>query len=108
MGKAIPMGKSRPDSKPYLTIVEGSWKTLVLKAYSEDPDAPYARWFCKVITPMTGEWGDTYIAEIPGEIVQRDPEVPESALPRRFRAAITLSPFVQRALAGALPAKEIK
>ena len=89
MGKAIAMGKSRKDSAPYLTIVEGSWKTLVLKAYSEDPDAKYARWFCKVITPMTGSYGDlgdTYIAEIPGEIVQRDPEVPESALPARFRS----------------------
>jgi len=81
----IAMGKTRKEDAPYITIETPGWGTTkVLKAYSADPDKPFARWFCVVVTDMTGpsgDMGDTYIAEITGRIVQRDPEVPDSAIP---------------------------
>lgn len=85
---ANPMGKARKPADPYLIIVEGTWETRVLKAYSNDPDAKFARWFTAVKTPYTfgsADMGDTYIADIPGEITYRDPAVPDAALPARFR-----------------------
>ncbi len=87
-GKAVPMGRSRDREHPWLTITDGSWTWYVLKAYQTDPDAPYARWFCLVVTPMTGEWGDmgdTYVREVRGYVTQRDPSVPDEALPRHLR-----------------------
>lgn len=89
-GRTVPMGRTRPATEPWLTIVAGTWTWRVLKAYSLDPDAPYARWFCDVRTPYTGrlgDLGDTYIAEVQGVITQRDPAVPDSALPRHLRPA---------------------
>lgn len=86
-GKAVPMGRSRTRENPWITITNGDWTWYVLKAYSADPDAPNARWFCTVVTPYTGEWGDmgdTYVADIDGYITQIDPDVPESALPRHL------------------------
>jgi len=71
-------GKTRPVSNPYETwqSADGSWKWLVLKKY-QSPEAeaknPYARWFCCVITPMTGpsgDWGDTYVKDVVGHAVK--------------------------------------
>lgn len=92
----IPMGKSRKASDPYMTFVYGrhidvlagtAWTTKVLKAYSLDPDAQYARWFCDVETPYTrpgSDMGDTYIAEVEGQLTQLDPSVPLDAIPQRY------------------------
>jgi hypothetical protein len=85
-----PMGKSRPASNPYLTIEHAGWTWRVLKAYSANPDAPYARWFCAVSSPMLSrpddmELGDTYISEIRGRVTGRDSAVPDSALPAHLR-----------------------
>lgn len=85
-GKAVPMGRYRKE--PWLIIDDGSWRTEVLKAYSIDPDAQYARWLCRVITPYTGplgDMGDTYTADVRGWIIFQDPAVPDSALPRHLR-----------------------
>ena len=69
-------GKTRPASNPYETYVSGDWTWKVLKHY-QAPEAeyanPYARVFCLVVTPMTGElgdMGDTYIRDIPGARAQ--------------------------------------
>jgi hypothetical protein len=48
---------------------DGSWTWEVYKKY-QSPEGetknPYARWFCKVKTPIVpeGELGDVYISEI--------------------------------------------
>ena len=81
---AIPMNKSRTPQDPWLTIKDGDWTWRVLRAYSLDPNKPGARWLCDVTSPYTGgmsDIGDTYISDIEGRIVQRDPEVPDSAIP---------------------------
>ena len=86
---ARPMGKTRSADQPWLTVVNGTWTWKVLQAHVNDPDKPYASWFCQVITPMTGasgDWGDTYIADVRGTVVQRDPSVPDSALPSWLRS----------------------
>ena len=88
---AIPMGKTRKVEDPWLTITDGEWEYRVLQAHKKDPDAPYASWFCAVKSPYTfGGWdmGDTYIKDVVasgGWIVQRDPSVPDEALPRALR-----------------------
>jgi hypothetical protein len=46
---------------------DGSWTWFVLKKWQVDDDAPNARWFCNVVTPMVGERGETgdvYVSEI--------------------------------------------
>ena len=92
MGRTIPMGRTRPVEHPWLTITDGEWTWRVLKAYSADPDKPYARWLCDVTSPYTyggSDLGDTYTADIVaggGYIVQRDPEVPDEAIPVRLRS----------------------
>jgi hypothetical protein len=88
MGKAIPMGRTRPASNPWLTITNGDWTWKVLQAHVQDPDQKYASWFCVVTTPYTGslgDMGDTYISEVQGFVTQRDPSVPDEALPRHLR-----------------------
>jgi len=43
------------------------WTWYVRKKWQVDDSKPYARWFCTVVTPMTGprgESGDVYVAEI--------------------------------------------
>ena len=88
MGKAIPMGRTRPFNNPWLTIKDGDWTWKVLQAHVQDPDQKYASWFCAVETPFTApgcDMGDTYIADVTGRIVQRDPSVPDEALPRHLR-----------------------
>jgi hypothetical protein len=61
--------KTRPETDPYETWVshDGSWTWLVLKKWQADDAKPFARWFCKVVTPMTGpsgDLGDVYVSEI--------------------------------------------
>ena len=88
----IPMGKSRTYKNPYL-VVEGQgryagWRWSVLKAYSTNPDAVHARWFCSVESPFLDggrEMGDTYIAEVQGRITFRDPEVSDISIPAHLR-----------------------
>jgi hypothetical protein len=38
----------------------------VRKKWQANDDAPYARWFCDVVTPMcpNGEMGDVYVSEV--------------------------------------------
>ena len=91
---AIPMGKTRPIEKPYLTVTDGRFTFKVLKAYSADPDKPYARWLCEVTSPYTGpigDIGDTYISDVAGVITQRDPDVPDEAMPSHLRKGGTKS-----------------
>lgn len=45
----------------------GDWTWYVLKKWQVNDDAPNARWFCNVVTPMVGpqgETGDVYVSEI--------------------------------------------
>jgi hypothetical protein len=62
--------KMRPKENPYEVWQAGDWTWRVLKKYqSRENEAlnPNARWFCLVITPMTGKYGDmgdVYIREI--------------------------------------------
>lgn len=58
--------KMRPASNPYEVWQAGDWTWNVLKKWQADDDKPYARWFCKVVTPMcpSGELGDVYVSEI--------------------------------------------
>lgn len=85
---ANPMGKTRPASDPYLTVEgRGGFVYKVLRAYSKDPNAQYARWFLATASPYTygsDELGDGYIATVVGKIVQRDPSVPDEALPKHL------------------------
>jgi hypothetical protein len=84
----IPMGKARPVSDPYIVVENGGWVWKVLKAYSADPDKPFARWFCAVSSPFTFggyDMGDTYITDVFGTVTSRDPEVPDSALPLHLK-----------------------
>jgi hypothetical protein len=49
------------------------WTWYVLKKYQGNDDAPYARWFCRVTSPMCpppGEIGDVYVSEIKGNAVR--------------------------------------
>jgi len=88
MGKAIPMGRTRPTSNPWLTIRAGDWTWKVLQAHVSNPDQRYASWLCEVESPYTQgcpDMGDTYIADVVGFIIQRDPEVPDEALPHHLR-----------------------
>jgi hypothetical protein len=80
----IPMNKTRPTDRPYLIVEDGDWTYRVLRAYSKDPNAKFARWFCQVVTPYTGasgDLGDTYVTQVTGKVTYLDPEVPNSALP---------------------------
>lgn len=59
--------KMRPDTNPYEVWQAQDWTWFVLKKWQADDDKPYARWFCKVVTPMTGEsgdLGDVYVADV--------------------------------------------
>jgi hypothetical protein len=85
------MGKTRTKDNAYLVVRDDrmpDWTTYVLKAYTMKPDAPYARWFCLVVTPFTGsmgDMGDTYIEDVRGFIVKRDPAVTDDCLPEHLR-----------------------
>jgi hypothetical protein len=92
------MGKTRDNVHPYIIIAGGGWEWRVMKAYTADPDAQYARWFCAVSSPHTfggADWGDTYISDIlygmsalRARITYLDPTVPESDLPEAMRAGV--------------------
>lgn len=59
--------KTRPDNDPYEIWQHGDWTWYVLKKWQANDDKPYARWFCKVVTPMTGpsgDLGDVYVSDI--------------------------------------------
>ena len=48
---------------------DGSWMYYVLKKYQspeKEAQNPYARWYCKVTSPITpkGEYGDVYVATV--------------------------------------------
>jgi hypothetical protein len=60
-------GKARKVGNPYEVWVSGDWTWNVLKKWQADDSKPYARWFCHVVTPMTGpsgDLGDVYVSEI--------------------------------------------
>ena len=66
-------GKSHKVADPqgsYYKVTSCGWTWYVLKCWG-DPRKPYARAFCRVVTPMTGsrgDLGDVYTADIPGLI----------------------------------------
>jgi hypothetical protein len=66
------MGKTRPEDRPYLVVVNESagWTWKVRKAYQaadKEVGNGFARWFCEVSSPMTGRYpdiGDVYVTEV--------------------------------------------
>ena len=58
--------------KAKAVAVTGGWTWLVLKKWQADDNKPYARWMCKVYTPIVpeGEMGDVYVHEIKSDAVQ--------------------------------------
>ncbi|HMH83666.1 MAG TPA: hypothetical protein VK531_12405 [Gemmatimonadales bacterium] len=63
-----PCAKTRPSDQPYEVwqSFDGSWNWNVLKKWQVDDSKPYARWMCRVVTPIVpeGEIGDVYVSEI--------------------------------------------
>ena len=50
---------------------DGSWRWEVYEKYQKDDDKQYARWFCRVYSPITREQmasgyelGDVYVSEV--------------------------------------------
>ena len=65
--------KTRPVDNPYEVWKAGEWTWNVLKKWQVNDDKPYARWFCQVVTPMTGprgDLGDVYVKDIKGTAVR--------------------------------------
>lgn len=64
------MAKTVKDSAPYAVFQSpDGWTWNVLKVWQADSTRPYARWFCKVVTPMTGrdgDLGDCYVSDVVG------------------------------------------
>lgn len=61
------MLKEVKDGAPYAVFQSlDGWTWNVLKVWQADSTKPYARWLCKVVTPMspTGDWGDVYVSDI--------------------------------------------
>lgn len=61
------MGKTRKPENPYMVLRAGNWEWRVLKSYQGNDGKKFARWFCQVITPMTGrsgDLGDVYVSDI--------------------------------------------
>jgi len=62
--------KTRPINNPYEIWGDSpslpGWTWYVLKKWQADDDAPQARWFCLVKTPIVpeGEIGDVYVKDI--------------------------------------------
>lgn len=85
------LGKTRKADAPYLIYENDAlpgWEWRVLKANVADPHKPFASWFCKVTSPLTGpggDLGDTYVHDVVGSgvprLVFRDPIVPDAAIP---------------------------
>jgi hypothetical protein len=91
-----PMGKFREVTKgqqPYLTVVDeqnayGPTTFKVVKAYTTNPDKPYARVMVLAVSPMTGstgEFGDAYWGDVTGTVTQRDPVVTDDLLPSHLK-----------------------
>lgn len=65
-----PCNKIRPTNNPYEIWGNApslpGWTWYVLKKWSIDENAPFARWFCLVKTPIVpeGEYGDVYVNDI--------------------------------------------
>jgi len=70
-----PCGKTVDRKAAYevWTSADGSWTWYVRKKYSGNDDAPYARWFCDVVSPFAplGESGDVYVSEIKRNATKR-------------------------------------
>jgi hypothetical protein len=86
----LTMGKTRTLKDPYLKVYDGNtgFDYAVLKAYSADPDKPFARWFVAVKSPMTFggyDMGDTYVADVTGTVTFRDPAVSDADLPSHLK-----------------------
>lgn len=62
----------RADAYEVWENARAGWTWYVLKKYDSNDDAPYARWFCSVVTPICpgGEYGDVYVSEIKGNAVR--------------------------------------
>lgn len=66
-------GKTVKRENAYEVWQAGDWTWYVLKKYqspSKEAANQYARWFCLVVTPMTGAYGDlgdVYVREIKGQ-----------------------------------------
>lgn len=59
--------KIRPADKPYEVWAAGGWTWYVLKKWQADDDKPFARWFCRVVTPWSGpagDFGDVYVVDV--------------------------------------------
>lgn len=63
----------KPEKKPIEIWVsgDGEWRWEVLRKYQKPENEaknPYARWLCRVYSPMTGELfpdiGDTYVRDV--------------------------------------------
>lgn len=97
----LAMGKERPVENPYLIIEDkvNGWVYRVLKAYSKDPNKQFARVLANVKSPLNalsanGDLGDTYWANITGEITFRDPVVEDSDIPTHlFTGAVPADPL---------------
>lgn len=66
---------------PYAVFQSGDWTWQVYKSWQVHDDKPYARWFCRVVTPMTGELGDlgdVYVTDVIryGQLVEVDGREP--------------------------------
>jgi hypothetical protein len=85
------MGKTRGVDNPYLVVVNDiGWTYKVLKAYSADPDKPYARWFTDV-HGFGHDMGDTYVADVTGTVTYRDPVVTDADLPSHLKGGPKLA-----------------
>lgn len=60
--------KERSVDDPYeVWANDGGWEWRVLKKWQVDDNKPFARWFCAVRSPFTGESfdiGDVYVKDI--------------------------------------------
>jgi len=88
---AKPMGKRRTPDQPYAIARTGSWEWRILAAYTSDPDAFGARFYCAVSSPHTfggQDFGDVYVSDITSAratLLYVDPDVPASSLPYQLR-----------------------
>lgn len=63
---SVPKAAKRKHKVPLLTLSSGDWTYHVFKI-NRKMDDPYASAFCRVVSPMTSQWGDlsdTYIRDI--------------------------------------------
>ncbi len=69
MEKSLNTSQRIKQHKPIEVWSDGSWTWEVYKKYQKPENEaknPYARWFCKVLTPIVpeGELGDVYVRDI--------------------------------------------